>query len=220
MLIRRCSAFFILLLVISSSIRADGNKVESIDAFADPAAPDSIKGVLEPKGYRVSTKDGPLCDVWLRNGVPSQPKSDVSAALYTEIVDSALVGVIVISKQTKDYRGQQLKPGAYTMRYAIHPIDGNHMGISPNRDFLLLTPVSVDADPNARFTFVELTKMSTKTNGTNHAAPLSIVSPETPKEYPAVAEDDGGHIILTAKLKTQSGASMPIAIIVKGTAEQ
>ena len=219
-MLRRCAGFFILLSVASFTTRADGPKVESIDAFADPAAADSIKGALEPKGYRVSTKDGALCDIWLRSGVPSQAKSDVSAALYTEIADSALVGVIVIPKQTKDYRGQQLKPGAYTMRYAIHPIDGNHMGISPNRDFLLLTPVSVDVDPNARFTFVELTKMSTKTNGTNHAAPLSLVSPETPKEYPAAAEDDGGHIILTAKLKLQSGASMPIAIIVKGTAEQ
>ena len=140
--------------------------------------------------------------------------------MYTEIVDSVIVGVVVITKQTKDYRGQQLKPGAYTMRYALHPIDGNHMGISPNRDFLLLTPVSVDVDANARFTFVELTKMSTKTNGTNHAAPLSLPSAEAQKDYPAVTEDDCGHITLTAKIKTQSGAAMLIAIIVKGTAEQ
>ena len=219
-MLRRCAASFILLSLVSFSIHADGNKVESVDAFADPTASDSVKGVLEPKGYRISTKDGVLCDIWLRNGVPSQAKIDVSAAMYTEIVDSAFIGVIVIPKQTKDYRGQALKPGAYTMRYALHPIDGNHMGISPNRDFLLLAPVSADTDANAKFTFVELTKMSTKTNGTNHAAPLSLLSPETPKEYPAVTEDDGGHIILTAKLKMQSGATIPIAIIVKGTAEQ
>ena len=219
-MLRRLAAFFFLLFLVSFSIHADGNKVESIDAFADPAAPDSIKSVLELKGYRVTTKDGILCDLWLRNGVPSQAKIDVSAVIYPDLIDSALVGVIVIPKQTKDYRGQALKPGAYTMRYALHPIDGNHMGISPNRDFLLLTPVSADTDPNAKFTFVELTKMSMRTNGTNHAAPLSLVSPETPKEFPSVTEDDGGHVILTAKMKIQSGATIPLAIIVKGTAEQ
>ncbi|PYP85770.1 MAG: hypothetical protein DMF61_15690 [Blastocatellia bacterium AA13] len=219
-MLRRCIAFLIVLTSASISSWADGNKVELIDAFADSAASDSVKAALEPKGFRITTKDGVLCEVWLRNGIPSQAKTDVSAALYTEIVESSLIGVIVIPKQTKDYRGQALKPGAYTLRYALHPVDGNHMGISPNRDFLLMSPVSVDTDVNSKFTFQELNKMSTKTSGTNHASPLSLISAESPKDYPAVTEDDGGHIILTAKLKMQGGAAAPISFIVKGTAEQ
>jgi hypothetical protein len=41
-----------------------------------------------------------------------------------------------------DFRGQQVPVGFYTLRYALIPDDGNHLGVSPNPDFLLLIPLS------------------------------------------------------------------------------
>jgi hypothetical protein len=98
-------------------------------------------------------------------------------------------------------------------------VDGNHLGISPIRDFLVMIPVSADQNPDAIYKFEELIKLSTKASGTNHPAVISLAMPDA-GAAPSVAENDQGHVIFAAKLKTQSGGDTPIAIIVKGRAEQ
>ena len=42
------------------------------------------------------------------------------------------------------------------MRYALMPDDGNHLGVAPNRDFLLLVRAADDPDPAAVFKFADL----------------------------------------------------------------
>jgi hypothetical protein len=186
----------------------------------DQSASESIRSALEAKGYRVTAGDGSVvCEIWLRSAVTTQPKRDVSGAIYTELGDSTLIGVVSFQKGGYDYRGQGIKSGVYTLRYALHPSDGNHMGISAYRDFLLLVPVAADPDANAKFKFEELSKISAKAAGTNHPTPFSLVSPEGAKSTPSVSENEHGHLVFAAKLKTQSG-EMPIAFIVKGIAEQ
>jgi hypothetical protein len=209
------------LLLLFISFGQTGGKVESVGAFADQAAPESVRNALEPNGYRVVLKDGSaLCEIWFRKGAPTRAKADVAGAVYTELADSTLVGVISFSKASQDYRGQTIKPGAYTLRYALHPVDGNHIGIAPTRDFLLLVPVAVDQDVNALPKFEDLSAMSKKASGTTHPAPLSLVSPEDQKTFPAVVENEQGHTIFVVKLKTGSGAELPFALVVKGVAEQ
>jgi hypothetical protein len=94
------------------------------------------------------------------------------------------------------------------------------MGISPIRDFLLLVPVAADNDVNAQIKFEDLMKLSAKTGGANHPAPLSLVSSEGISSVPGVSQNDHGHIVFAAKIKTATGAEMPLAFIVKGIAEQ
>ncbi|HKS41414.1 MAG TPA: hypothetical protein VJX74_12445, partial [Blastocatellia bacterium] len=164
---------------------------------------------------------GVVCEIWLRAGVPAGNKSETAGAVYTGLAESALVGVINFPKATNDFRGQAIKAGTYTLRYALHPTDGNHMGISPVRDFLVMIPLSVDQDAGAVYKFEELVKMSAKVSGTNHPAVTSLVMPEDAGvSVPSITGNEHGHLIFSAKLKTQAGADMPIAIIVKGRAEQ
>ena len=214
----RLIAPFLLTLAIASSVLADGGKVESIGAFADAGASDSLKKALEPKGYRVSLADGVLCEIWLMNAVAAG-KNDAQGATYTWVADSALLGVITFPKAGTDFRKQPIKAGSYTLRYAVHPQDGNHIGISPIRDFLLLVPVAVDQDPNAKYKFEELTAMSKRASGTNHPSPLSLVSPDGISTWPSVFEDENSHSVFAAKLKTDAGAQQPIAFVVKGVVE-
>ena len=196
----------------------DGNKVEPTGPFADPGASDPLKKALEPAGSRVSLADGAYCDIWLRAGIASG-KTEAQGAVYTSLGESALIGVIVFARPTTDFRGQPLKPGAYTLRYGLHPTDGNHMGISPIRDFLVLVPVGADQNPDAQFKFEELMKMSTKASGTNHPGVLSLASADK-ATAPKVAPNDHGQLVFSSKLKTQSGSEIPIAFIIKGIAEQ
>ncbi|HEV8130215.1 MAG TPA: hypothetical protein VGQ81_03115 [Acidobacteriota bacterium] len=214
----------ILLTIVFPTLRllssADGNKVESIGAFSDPNASDSLKNGLETKGYRVILADGnPLCDIWFRTAVPVREKKDLPAVTYPELADSTLLAVVSFPKPAKDFRGQTIKAGAYAARYALHPEDGNHLGISINRDFLLLVPVGIDKDINAQFKFEDLAKLSKNASGTNHPAPMSLVPLEKRGDFPSLVENDRGHLILQVKLKTQSGNELPIALVVKGVAE-
>ena len=224
----RVFALFLLLLAVSfpafanSPLAAlpDSGKVETIGPFTDANASDALKKALEPKGYRVMLGDGAvLCEIWLRKGITGG-KNDAQGAAYTWLTDSALVAVITFPKSTTDYRRQPLKAGSYTLRYAVHPIDGNHIGISPIRDFLLLVPVADDQNPDAKYSFEDLAKMSKKTSGTNHPAPMSLVTPEGINAWPSVIEDENGHLVFAAKVKTSPGAESPIAFVIKGVVEQ
>jgi len=203
-------------LVLSVSGLAQGNKIEPIGAIADPGASEALKKALAAKGWRITIGDGPYCDIWLRSGVPAG-KSDAQGAVYN-LGESVLVGVISFSRATTDYRGQSVKPGTYTLRYAVHPADGNHLGISPIRDFLVLVPVAIDENPEAQPKFEELMKMSPKSTGTNHSGVISLA--QTEGAAPAKIEQEGSHVIFVAKVKSQAGSEMPIAFVVKGIAEQ
>jgi hypothetical protein len=215
---------FVTLLMIAAfplCASGQGSKVETIGSFTGQGVSESVRGALEARGYRVAAADGGvICELWLRNGVPLEAKKDISGAIYSEIGDSTVVGVVSLPKASNDYRGQGIKPGVYTLRYAVHPTDGNHMGISPYRDFLLLIPAATENDIGAKIKFEDLAKMSSKSAGTNHPTPFSLVSPEGIKTFPSVSENEHGHTVFAAKLKTQGGAEIPIAFIVKGVAEQ
>jgi hypothetical protein len=221
-MLRRCKLTILaitLVLIPYSAARAADGKLEPTDAYADPGASDALKKVLEPKGWRVSLADGAYCDVWLRASVPSG-KTDAQGAVYTSIGDSTLIGVITFARSTTDFRGQSIKPGSYTLRYALHPTDGNHMGISPIRDFLVMLPVANDPNPDAQFKFEELTKMSTKVTGTSHPGILSLTQSSSAPAAPKLETDDYNRMVFSAAIKNQSGAAMPISFVVKGHAEQ
>jgi hypothetical protein len=206
----------LIVLTISISALGQGNKLEAIGPYADPAGSDALKKVLEAKGSRITIGDGTYCEIWLRTGVPVG-KADAQGAVYT-LAESALVGVLRVVKATTDFRGQAVNPGTYTLRYAVHPADGNHLGISPIRDFLAMVPAALDPNPDAQPKFDELMKMSAKVAGTNHPAVISLVQAEAgsaPK-----LDQEGAYVIFSAKIKTQSGGDLPIAFIVKGIAEQ
>jgi hypothetical protein len=214
---RRFFGLILTVLTLSISAFAQGNKLEAIGAIADPGASDGLKKVLEPKGSRITIGDGAYCDIWLRSGIPTG-KTDAQGAVYTTMGESVLIGVISFARATTDFRGQAVKPGTYTLRYAVHPVDGNHLGISPIRDFLALVPVSTDQNPDAQPKFEELVKMSAKVAGTNHPAVLSLVQAES-GTAPRLGQE-GSHVVFSSMIKTKSGGDLPIAFIVKGIAEQ
>lgn len=199
---------------------AQAGKVETIAAPTDASIPQTVKDVLDAKGYRVSLDDGSVaCEIWLRRAIPSQAKKDVAGAVYPQLAESTMLGIISFPSAATDYRGQPVKPGFYTLRYELIPNDGNHLGVAPNRDFALLVPVASDPDPNATFKFDELVSLSRKTTGTRHPAPLNLPQPSGAAAG-TVAKDDQDHWILSMEVNLASGENLPFALVVKGTAPQ
>jgi len=216
-------AYFVILcaLLFSRAGFAQGSRLETIGPLTESAVPESVRKALEPKGYRVLRDDGRVvCEVWFRAAVPIQAgKTSEPEVVYTGLEESTLVGVILFPEPTTDYRGQAIKAGAYTLRYALYPADGNHIGISPNRDFLLLIPADLDSDVAARYSFEDLVKLSAKAAGTNHPAGLSLRSAEGYQTVPTVAELASRYTLLVAPVKTTAGGELILALIVRGAAE-
>lgn len=179
---------------------------EQIGAFTG-AAPDRVKAALEPQGYRLTLSDGTAAnEVWFRKDFPG-------------LNTGALVGLITFPKGGKDFRGQDVRAGSYTLRYAQIPEDGDHMGASPTPGFLLLIPTEEDSGPGDGMTFKEVTKLSAKTSGTNHPAPMNLGDVSNQKEFPAVATNGMGQEVFYVKLRTAAGAEVPIGLVVKGRTE-
>ncbi|MBZ5719549.1 MAG: hypothetical protein LAO03_04130 [Acidobacteriia bacterium] len=216
---RKLLALVCLVTLFSASSAAQTGKVDPIGPPSDASISDAVKKALDSKGYRVTLDDGTVtCEIWLRKSLPAQPKKDTEGAIYP-LGESSLVGVISFPQATTDYRGQAIKPGTYTLRYEMIPNDGNHLGVAPNRDFLLLVPASSDADPDVVLKFQDLLDLSRKATGTRHPGPLSLVQAKSGTAA-SISKDEEDHWVFSAGLKTASGEDLPIALVVKGTAPQ
>lgn len=200
---------------------AQNGKVEKIGPLTDTAVPEAVRRTLDPDGFRISLDDGtPFLELWLRKPVPAQAKKDAADVLYSQLAESTLVGALHFLKNGSDYRGQTMAAGFYTLRYGLIPSDGNHLGVAPNRDFLLLVPAGSDADPNAVFKFPDLVELSRKATGTRHPGPLSLVQADNGAPAPSIYKDDQDHWTFSAAVELSTGEKLQLALVVKGTAQQ
>lgn len=194
--------------------------VEPIGPLTETSVPEAVRGAVSAKGYRVTVDNaGSTIEIWYRKEVPAQPKGATSSAVYDRLTPSALVGVLHFTKTSSDFRGQSVAAGFYTLRAALMPDDGNHLGVAPSRDFFLLVPAATDPGPDAAPMFADLVALSRQASGTKHPAPLSLVPAEAGAS-PALTKDGEGNIIFTTPVHLSSGEDFPVALIVKGTAPQ
>lgn len=170
---------------------------------------------LAPAGSRITLSDNTI-DIWLRAQLPTGKPAEGSG--YEGLAESALVGVISFAKDSKDYKGQRIAAGIYTMRYEVQPNNGDHLGTAPTRDFVLLMPASDDADPAAVLTYDRMVALSKRASHTNHPLPLNLL-PSGSSNFPAMGLDEEGHDVFNARLKTASG-ELAIGLVVRGTAPQ
>jgi len=205
----------ILLFAVLSASGQGSYKAEAIGAApADVPAP--ILSILDSQGARVVSDQGAtLCEVWLRKTLPTTASPSASSdVIYGALPEGAFLGVLHFPAAVPDFRGQNIKPGFYTMRYALIPQDGNHMGVNPSRDAILLVPVAADSDPGKTLSFEDAVKLSKQASGTPHPGFL-VGAQASGSSFPSVVKDDQGHWNLQVKGHLQSG-DLPLAITVVG----
>lgn len=191
-------------------------KSESTGALTAADVPKPLQDMLDSQGTRVVNEQGAtLCEVWLRKTVPtSSAPSTSSDLLYGALSAGTLVGVIHYPNPASDFRGQPTKPGYYTLRYGLIPQDGNHMGVNPTRDVVVLCPAGDDKNLETTLKFDDLVKLGRLTSGTAHPSIL-VMAPVTGDAFPSVVKDDQGHWNLQLKLHGQNG-DIPVAVTVVG----
>lgn len=111
---------------------------------------------------------------------------------WTGVPPGALIGALRLVDPLPDIRGYSIPPGVYTLRFVLQPQDGDHMGVSPYREFLVVSPAADDRTPEPLGVdgAVELGK---KTQNRSHPAVLSIDPPASRDSPGSIVRTEEGH---------------------------
>jgi hypothetical protein len=127
-----------------------------------------VASLIAPGGFRAIVKNVPI-EIWVVKALQTQSP----AAAWTGVEEGTLVGALRLASEFRDIRGRVIKPGLYTLRYGIQPDNGDHLGVSPHRAFLLLAPAAIDTSPAPRGHDGAI-EHSKQAIGGSHPAVLSI----------------------------------------------
>jgi len=206
----------------SAQAEQEDFRLETLQA-APTGLAEGIAKALQPAGTRLlSGERKTIAELWLRKEVPL--KATAIEVGYGALAEGTLVGALNFPEGGSDFRGQTIPPGVYTLRYERIPQDGNHLGAAPESNFLLLCPAAADHDLDATFGFESLVELSRKASGTNHPAPLMLMTPSGEGEFPGIETNGLGHVALrmktSAKAATWENADeFPLAVVLVGKAE-
>ena len=171
----------------------------------DELAP-AIKTQVQTTGAKVIVGDATL-EIWWANGVAATAPGPG----WSNVESGTLVGLMRVTGSFKEIRGKVVKPGVYTLRYGQQPQNGDHLGISPFREFLLISPAAIDKDPTI-LGFDGVVALSKEVIGTAHPASLSLDPPEeAPGALLSTFKNESGHegVVLQA-------GSVKFGLIVSG----
>lgn len=201
-------------------------RIEAMDEAPPKDLADAIRGELQEKGYRITAGDKPFADVWLRKAVPagSKPEGPKGAIQFPFLGEGELLGAMRYAAEGYDYRDQSILEGSYTLRYGLQPVNGDHLGVSPFRDYALLVPAELDeaAGPLEQ---EKLEKQSAEAAGTSHPAVLLLVTPPQGGDgQPTMHRDDergnwGAVVPLPLKApEADEPTGFPVQLIIEGAA--
>jgi len=181
---------------VSPARAADGYKIAAADLGLPAEVSAEVGQLMAPQAFKVTSGTRTLCEIWLRKAVPVQADFAPSQTVLYPFDVGQVVGVIRYPRKTTDYRNQEIGAGVYTLRYGLQPVDGNHVGTSETRDFLLLSPAAEDKDP-AKLEAEDLYKFSRDASETTHPAilPMQAVSPDADAAaLPAMVHSEAGEL--------------------------
>ena len=204
------------LLLLQST--ADLSATKHGDPLPAQLAP-AVAAELAPGGVRVTVGANALT-FWFVKQLPASAEASAgknAPAVWSEVKEGTLVGAVRIDKDFRDIRGRVVKAGTFTMRYGIQPANGDHLGVSPYRDFILLSPVALDTDPAPRGHdgTVEISKEAI---GGSHPAVLSLDPPVASAAPLSVATTELGHKAIVLEVTT-AGGSLRFGLVLIGKIE-
>ena len=222
--VTRALAAWLVIVCLASALQAAESdfKVEELKE-APQGLSAEVQAAINETGYRIVGKDGPICDVWLAKEVAMKPGFKSSLRVKYPFLTGALIGAIRYPEGTKpnDFRGQPFQAGTYTLRAGLQPDDGNHLGTSEIRDFLVACPPKADQSAKRIEKIKDLFKLSAQAAGTTHPTIFLLIPPPAkPFEAAAVSHDDEKKLVIfsvnaTGKDKDKT-VPIPISIVTIG----
>lgn len=180
-----------------------------------PIAP-AIAALLQQSGIKAIV-GGATLDIWWAQAIALT----VDGPGWSSVESGTLVGAMRVSGSYKEIRGKVVAPGVYTLRYGLQPQNGDHLGISTFREFLVVSPAAVDTDPKV-LGFDGVVALSKQVIGTSHPAGMSIDPPQdAPGALLSTYKNESGHdgivFEVPRSLDGKAAGTVKFGLIVSGT---
>ncbi len=169
----------------------------------------SFSALLSDQALEVTDgKGGAVATFWFRKAIPSKaaPEQVKNGLTYHEIPQTTLIGVVQFAQAWTDYRKQKIPAGAYTLRLAFQPMDGDHQGTAPYGEFCLLTPIAKDEKPDT-LEVKELYELSANAPGGTHPGVMLLFPNPKPNDEPKVESKPNDTAVLFLKLKVDANGT-------------
>lgn len=177
------------------------------------SCPEATRDMVAQEGVSVQSGDAAVVRFWMRTAPFDGDPASGFGVRFDNIPEGAFLGVVEFPDRGSDFREQAVPPGLYTIRFGLHPEDGNHMGVAPSRDFALLAPVDKDLEVAKNYDFDGAVQLSADV-GNPHPTVARLELPEA-DAGPNLWENDYEHWILDIAV-----ADTFVGIVVEGHAEE
>ncbi|MFO0970366.1 MAG: hypothetical protein U0793_32860 [Gemmataceae bacterium] len=219
------SCFVLVLFAVSASAQ-EKYSLDVKDAAPPKEVDAAIAKLMGPKAFLFKDSGGKIvAEVWIRAEVPSDGTAEQikNGITYREVKQTELLGVVNFPAEWHDYRKQKVPAGAYTLRLAYQPMDGDHMGMGEFQDYALLLDASKDTSPKT-LEKDALIKMSMASIKTGHPGVLMLVpTPAKGKDAEVVARPRNEWVLNVRRPITSGGkkadATFAIGLTLEGHAE-
>ena len=182
-------------------------------APAPDAVPEATRQMIAQEGVTVKAGDVAVVSFWMRSAPFEGEPASGFGVRFDNVPEGAFLGVLEFPARGADFRDQAVPAGIYTIRFGLHPEDGNHMGVAPSRDFALLSPVDKDLEVAKNFDFDGIVELSAEV-GNPHPTVARLELPEG-DAGPNLWENDYEHWVLDLAV-----ADTVVGIVVDGHAEE
>lgn len=167
-----------LLLLFTFGLAASAQAVDYTAEAVAEAAPseefsDEVRQTVGESGIKVLRGKRTYLEFWPAKEWSVTAGFEPSVEVQYPFEPGQLVGVARLKSKLTDFRGQEIGTGLYTVRYGQQPVDGNHVGTAPTRDFFMLLPAAKDQSA-AKLSKEQLFEMSMEAAETAHPAILYL----------------------------------------------
>jgi hypothetical protein len=173
-------------------------KVKSVEKAPPKELKEEVQKLLDKNAIQFTDKDGGvIAEIWLRKPIPVSAEPKDKKATYRQVPATSIIGAVQFAKEWKEYRGKKVPPGVYSLRLAMQPQDGNHMGTSPFPEFAVL--VAAKHEPGAATMEVEeLVERSMASIKASHPGVLLLFPNDKAATAPSLEGKANEHIVLNA----------------------
>jgi hypothetical protein len=206
-LLHRFTALVAFLVLFALQVAQAGELALKVAEKEPPKELDaSIRALLQPKAVQLLDGDAPAFEFWFVSQLPLQAKPDSLAKALDGVKPATLLGAVSVPKARHDYRDDALAAGVYTMRFALQPQDGNHLGTAEYLWFAVLVPAKLETKPEAITEYKPLVKASSRETSTDHPVILSLRPASSDQgELPKLNEPAPDHKSVVLKLPAKVG---------------
>ena len=161
-------------LCLASSPSAAELSLKTIEKAPPEEVGEAIGATLGKKAIQLLDGEEPVFEFWFRTSIPVDSKPASPAKGLKVVSPTALLGVVAIHRNQRDYRDCEIHAGVYTMRLGMQPQDGNHLGTADYSTFAILLPAKDDTEVDGLDGHDDLVGASAEESATGHPMILSL----------------------------------------------